>query len=182
MYFQLKQDKFIEIDIVEPKGLPLDLSFIKGDVINTPIDPIMIFTTNATEQDSLPDFAGGSIPVMSQQFLNLLTQAGVDNLQTFPIVIKSNVDDTTWKDFFAVNILGLIQCANLDASDYSEIFQGLYDFDELAIDTAKTNGALFFRLKESPSMIIMHKTVGKYLMENDPNQLLTGWDIEEIIQ
>lgn len=182
MYFQLKRDKFIEIGVVEPKGLPLDLSFLRGAVIKTPMEPMMIFTTNATKQDPLPDFSGGSIPVMSKRFLNLLIQAGADNLQTFPIIVRSEVDGTTWDGLFAVNILGLIQCADLTASDYTEIFHGLYDFDVLAIDTAKTNGALLFRLQESPSTIIMHKSIGKYLMENDPAQLLTGWDVEEIIQ
>ena len=181
MYFQLKRDKFITIGIVEPEGLPLDLSFLRGAVIKTSIAP-MVFTTNANSQESLPDFSGGSIPVMSQRFLTLLMRAGVDNLQTFPIVIKSEIDGTKWDGFFAVNILGLIQCADLAASDYSEIFHGLYDFDVLAIDTSKTNDMLFFRLQESPSTIIMHKSIGKYLMENDPNQMLTGWDIEEIVQ
>ena len=181
MYFQLKRDKFIEVGIVEPEDLPLHLSFMRGAVIKTRIDP-MVFTTNATAQDSPPDYAGGSIPVMSQRFLTLLIQAGVDNLQTFPIMIKSDVDGAVWDGFFAVNIVGLIQCANLSASDYSELFHDLYDFDVLAIDTTKTNDALFFRLQESPSIIIMHKSVGKHLMENDPNQLLTGWDVEEIIQ
>lgn len=74
------------------------------------------------------------------------------------------------------------QCADLAASDYTEIFDGLYDFDELAIDSAKTNEALLFRLQESPSTMIMHKSIGKYLMQNDPDQQLNGWDVEEIIQ
>lgn len=182
MYFQLKRDKFTDIGVVEPEVLPLNLSFIRGSVITVPVDPALIFTTNAVTQDSLPDFSGGSIPVMSQRFLTLLAQAGVDSLQTFPILIKSEIDGNIWYGFFAVNILGLIQCADLSKSDYGEISHGLYDFDVLAIDAAKVNGALFFRLQESPLMIIMHKSVGKYLMENDPSQLLTGWDVEEIVQ
>lgn len=181
MYFQLKRDKFIEIGIAEPEGLPIELSFMRGAVIKTPLKP-MTFTTKAAARDSLPDFSGGSIPVMSQRFIDLLINAGVDNLQTFPIVVKSEIDGTTWDGFCAVNILGLIQCADLAASDYTEIFHGLYDFDVLAIDTARTNGALLFRLQESPSTIIMHKTIGKYLMEHDPDQQLSGWDVEEIIQ
>lgn len=181
MYFQLKRDKFIDIKIIEPDGLPLELSFISGTVIKTSPEP-MVFTTNATAQDSLPDFAGGSIPVMSQRFLALLVQGGADNLQIFPIIVKSEIDGTTWDGFFAVNILDLIQCADLSASDYTEIFHGLYDFDVLAIDPAKTNEALLFRLQESPSIIIMHKSIGKYIMENDPDHQLIGWDVDEIIQ
>lgn len=181
MYFQLKRDKFTDIGIVEPEDIPLHLSFLREAFINTPI-ATMTFTTNASAQDALPDFAGGSIPVMSKRFLSLLVQAGVDNLQVFPILIKSEIDGHVWDNFFAVNIIGLIQCADLAASDYGEIFHGLYDFDVLAIDIEKTNNALFFRLQESPSMIIMHKSIGKYLMENDPEPSLTGWDVEEIIQ
>ena len=53
MHFHLKRDKFIEIEIAEPEGLPLDLSFMRGAFISEPIDPKMIFTTNASEKDSL---------------------------------------------------------------------------------------------------------------------------------
>lgn len=182
MYFQLKRDKFADIGIDEPENLPLDLSFIRGASIALPMEPMMVFTTNAVAGDKLPDFSGGSIPVMSLHFLTLLEKAGVDNLQKFPILIKSDEDETIWQGYFAVNILGLIQCADLSRSDYGEIWHGLYDFDTLAIDTSKLNGSLLFRLQESPSTIIMHKSVGKYIMENDPDGQLTGWDVEEIIQ
>lgn len=149
MYFQLKRDKFSDIEINEPENLPLDLSFMRGTSVALPKEPEMVFTTNAVSGDKLPDFAGGSIPVMSLRFLTLLENAGVDNLQKFPILIKSEEDDTIWNGYFAVNILGLIQCADLSKSDYGEICDGLYDFDSLAIDTSKLNGVLLFRLQES---------------------------------
>lgn len=182
MYFQLKRDPFIDIAIDGPTDLPFDSSFIRGARLALASDAVMVFTTNATCDNVLPDFSGGSIPVMSENFVSLLERAGVDGLQKFPIVIKSAEDGTLWQGYYAVNILQLISCADLARSDYGEICPGLYDFDVIAIDTAKLNGQLLFRLAESPSTIIIHKSVGRYIMEQDPEQRLTGWDVEEIIQ
>ncbi|HWV15057.1 MAG TPA: DUF1629 domain-containing protein [Cellvibrio sp.] len=182
MYFQLTRDKFFEVGIVEPEDLPLELSFISGSVITQVADAPWTFMTNASAREFLPDFSGGSIPVMSQRLLSLLEQAGVDNLQKFPILVKSEVNGTIWDGYFAVNVVGVVQCADLPKSEYDEIGPDLYDFDVLAIDANRTKGALLFRLQESPSRLIMHKSVGKYIMENDLRNTLTGWDVEEIIQ
>lgn len=182
MYFQLIRDKFFEVGIVKSEDLPLESSFITGSAITQVADTPWVFMTNASTRESLPDFSGGSIPVMSQRLLSLFAQAGVDNLQKFPILVKSEVNEAVWDGYFAVNVLGMIQCADLSKSEYDEICPDLYDFDVLAIDANQTKGALLFRLQESPSRLIMHKSVGKYIMENDPGNTLTGWDVEEIIQ
>jgi len=92
---------------------------------------------------------------MSQKCLDLFEGAGVDNLQTFPAIIKSETDGTVWDNYFAVNVLGLISCADLSKSTYTEIMPGSYRFRELAIYPEKAKGALLFRLQEdSPSRFV----------------------------
>jgi hypothetical protein len=142
----------------------------------------MVFTTNAKAGETRRDFLDSEFPIMSKRFLELFQGAGVDNLQTFPIIIKSEGDGTIWKDYFGVNVLGVIACADLSKSTYDEIMPDHYIFDELAIDAKKAKGALLFRLQEDSTSIIMDGSVGKYIMSKDPDDTMTGWDADEIIQ
>lgn len=168
--------------ITEPKNLPVELSFISGKVITSEFYTGLVFTTNAKQGDEIRDFLKGSIPLLSKRFLEILQGSGVDNLQVFPAVIKSDIDGTIWKDFYAVNVLGMIACADLDNSTYDEIMPGHYIFDELAIDASRAKDALLFRLHEHSPTIMMHFDVGKYIVAQDPENTLTGWSFKKAIQ
>jgi len=184
MYFTLVNNIKLESDITiqEPKNLPVELDFIGGNIIDIPVDNPMVYTTNAKAGDTLRDFLKGSFTIMSKRFLNLLKEGGADNLQVFPAIIKSDVDGTIWDDYFGVNIIGLISCADLSKSTYSEIMPGHYRFKELAINAEKAHGALLFRLKEHSPTIIIHRSVGRYIKEHDPDKTLLGWSVGKIIQ
>lgn len=188
VYFSLINDRFYEsnIYIKPPENLPIEVDLIGGDEVinfnNGENNEKLIFTTNATKGEKIRDFLRACIPIMSKRFLALFEGAGVDNLQVFPIIIKSEIDDTIWEDFFAVNVIGVIACANLEKSNYSEIMGGHYRFSELAIDSDKAQGALLFRLAEHTPTIMMHKDVGRYIMEQDPNETLQGWNVDRPIQ
>jgi len=183
MYYSLINNIRYESNVVinEPKNLPIEISFISGKAITIPIETPLEFTTNATKGDEIRDFLRGSITLVSKRFLEILQGAGVDNLQVFPVVIKSDQDGTIWKDFFAVNVLGMIACADLENSDYDEIMPGHYIFDELAIDASKAKGNLLFRLREHAPTILMHFNVGKYIASQDPDRKLKGWSVKKAI-
>jgi len=184
MYFILKNDILMDnvFEINDPKDISDELRFMSGSAITLAVKNPLVFTTTAKQGDQLRDFDDRTIPLMSKRFLEIIQGAGVDNVQAFPVVIESEVDGTKWGDYFAVNILGRISCAELDKSEYTEIMPGHYRFRELAIDAEKTKGALLFRLQEHTPTILMHKTVGKYIIENDPEETLLGWDIGDVIQ
>lgn len=184
MYFSLINDIKYDSDIYirEPKDLPVELDFMGGQVINISIDTPMVFTTNAKAGDNLRAFHKSSFTIMSKAFLSLVQEAGVDNLQVFPIIIQSTEDGTIWSDYFGVNILGVIKCADLSRSTYDEIMPGHYCFDELAIDANLIKDQLLFRLQEHLPTIIMHRSVGRYIKDKDPNKTLDGWTVKKIIQ
>ena len=184
MYYSLINNIRYESNIVirEPNNLPAEVSFISGKVITIPIKTPLEFTTNAVQGDKIRDFLRGSITLASKRFLDILQGAGVDNLQVFPVVIKSEKDKTTWDNYYAVNVLGAISCADLERSEYDEIMPGHYIFDELAIDAAKAKGALLFRLHEHTPTILMHFNVGKYISSQDPDKTLLGWSVKKAIQ
>ena len=183
MYYSLINNMRYESHVVinDPKGLPIALSFMSGSAISIELDNPLVFTTNAVKGDEIRDFLKGAITLVSKRFLDILTGV-VDNLQVFPAVIKSEVDETVWEDYFVVNILGIIACADLANSEYDEIMGGHYIFDELAIDATKTKGALLFRLQEHTPTIMMHFDVGRHIALQDPDKTLKGWSVKKAIQ
>ncbi|WP_196137598.1 imm11 family protein [Aliikangiella sp. G2MR2-5] len=184
MYYILKNNLLLDTDyrVNEPSDISEDISFMKGSVINQKIEQPIIYSTDATHGAKMLDFKDCSFPLMSEKFVSLLQEAGVDNLQLFPAIVKSDVDGTIWDNYFAVNILGVIQCADLSNSIYSELMPGSYIFDELAIDAEKANDALLFRLYEDKATIIIHRDVGRHVKSQDPDKKLLGWTVGKIIQ
>lgn len=184
MYYILKNNILSNFNstLKEPNNLPREVNFISGSKINENLDTPLEFTTNAKASDAMVDFSRGNVTLMSKKFVQLLHNAGVDNLQVFPAIVKSEEDGTVWDNYFAVNVLGIISCANLSKSTYSEIMHGHYSFDELAIDTEKTKNALLFRLQEHSPTIIIHQSVGRYIKSQDPDKTLIGWSVGKIIQ
>ena len=182
MYYELTEDILFDFGIREPNGMPYDISFLCGVPIDQPLEDPIVFTTKATKGDTIPDFWNTAMPAVSQRFVDLWEGAGVDNLQKFPAIVKSINDGTVWDGYYAVNILGIVKCADLSLSEYDEIFPGNYSFDTLAIDASLAKGLLIFRLHESPSTILIHKSVGKYIGQQDPNRELKGWAAKKVIQ
>ena len=184
MYYIIKNNILSDFEstLNEPKNFPREVNFISGKVITEEIETPLVYTTNAKNGDTMLDFSKGSVTLMSKRFLEILQGAGVDNLQVFPAIVKSEEDESVWNDYFAVNILGMISCADLSKSTYDEIMPGHYIFDELAIFPEKTNGALLFRLQEHSPTIIMHRDIGVYIKSQDPHKTLLGWTVEKIIQ
>jgi len=186
MYFTLINDLKYESSFVvnEPDNLPMKFDLMSGVEMNVPISLPLVYTTNAKKGDALRAFLKGSNTLVSSEFLDLLKKAGVTNLQTFPAVIKSTEDGYVWDNYFGLNILGVIECADLGKSTYDEIMPGHYSFDELVIDTVKIpDGSLMFRLKEHVPTIIIHRSVGRLIKDYDPEKKsLSGWSVGKIIQ
>jgi len=184
MYYTLINDivSSFESSLNEPKNYPQEVNFISGSSITSELELPLTFTTNAKAGDMMIDFSKGSVTLMSKRFIGILTNAGVDNLQIFPAIVKSELDETVWEDYFAVNILDIISCANLEKSIYDEIMPGHYGFDKLAIDAEKAKGKLLFRLQEHCPSIIIHNSVLRYIVNNDPEETLIGWETDDIIQ
>ena len=184
VYFILKNNILMDVEysLKEPEGLAMELSLLTGSPVTYPALEPLVFKTTATKDNVMIDFKDCSFPLMSRRFITLLQEAGVDNLQILPAVIESETDGTVWDQYVAVNVLGAIACADLAKSTYSELMPGSYMFDELAIKADKAKGSLLFRLQEDKATMIIHKSVGKYLKDSDPDKSLLGWTVGRIIQ
>lgn len=107
-------------------------------------------------------YSGEARPLMRDDLVHALQTSGIDNLELFPATIKDPKTGITTYNFKAFNIIGLVACADMDASEVmgtsdSEILD--VDFSSLVIDESKTHNLPLFRLAEACSAIIVHERV-----------------------
>ena len=103
-----------------------------------------------------------SIPLMRDDLLKALSDAGVDNLETFRAVLRDPFSNKDLKNYKAVNIVGVVSAADADKSermDGSDSEMIDVDFSSLVIDESRTGGALMFRLAEAVNAIVVHEKV-----------------------
>ncbi len=108
----------------------------------------------------MPMFNRG-IVLMSEQLLNCLQAAGVDNLDDYATELFNPKTGQRFSNYRAVNIIGLVAAADLAQSDYQAHGSPLVDvdFDSLTVDPKKSRGLLLFRLAECVSGIVVHESV-----------------------
>ena len=75
-------------------------------------------------------------------------------------VLTNPVTGETFENYLAVNVVGLVSCADLAKSDARPLAHVQY-FLKLEIDPGKPRDALMFRLAESPMEIIVYEKVAK---------------------
>ena len=158
-YSHVVPNIYSELDIGEEPELPADVSFTRGEVIRAQLPSPLVYDVPYTEDEQLPHFESPIVPVMSSRLVTALRKLGVDNLQLFPAELCNLQTGQVWKDFFAVNVVGLISCTS-SLSDAAEVATRpgggkLLTINELVIDAAKAAGAPIFRLAESPSKILL---------------------------
>lgn len=154
-------------DITAPPKLPAKYDvWMTGDEIpESEISTPLEYAIEAEDEGMmLPFFDGLSAPLMSRELISSLETCGVDNLQVFDAKVKISDSGETLDSYAAVNIVGLIEAADLAASDYdasplTNRTQYSTSFDSLTVDEEKVNGALCFRMAESVSTILVHQSV-----------------------
>ncbi len=110
----------------------------------------------------ITDFFPPAIPLMSSRMLKALAEAGVDNIESYSAVLLDKDGNVVPEEFRAINIIGRIACADLDASEceYDDPDDPIgVDFDSLVIDEDRAMGQLFFRLHEAANGIVVHDSI-----------------------
>jgi hypothetical protein len=98
--------------------------------------------------------------LMSKRLVQTLEFAGVSNLQLFPAEIEVPGTPKPNLDFFVVNIVGIVACADPSKSDATPLADVKYFF-KLSIDPSRPKDAFMFRLAESRTDVIVVERVAK---------------------
>lgn len=170
-FYELEPDIFAEhVPELQPE-LDAELSLTRGRVIGGGMPDPLIYITGHTADDPPKGLHNRCDPVMSDELISALIAAGVSNLQCFPAELHSENDGSVWRNYKAVNVIGLVRAADMANSTSTEIIErpgenapALVAFESLRVDPARVGSALLFRLAESPSTLIVAGRVVDYLL------------------
>lgn len=119
--------------------------------------------------DMVSMFKGAAGLLMRDSLVEALLAVGVDNLDIYDAIVRTESGDRTWTNYKAVNIIGVVACADMAKFGTSAPEGELIDvfFDGLVIDERKIGeGKLMFRLAEAIAGIVIHEKVKNYLEEH----------------
>lgn len=171
-FYELEPDLFAE-HVPEPAcELDATLNLTAGKPITGRFPTPLVFTTGHSADDPPKGLHNRCDPVMSNELVEALHAAGVSNMQCFPAELRSEVDGSVWRNYQAVNVVGLISAADMKASRGAAVISApsatavpLAVFETLRVDPVRAGEALIFRLAEAPSRLIVAARVIDHLLQ-----------------
>lgn len=161
MYYQLECDEHAMTAYLKIENQS-SRSFVRGALIDASKEKLPYRVTFDDPTGSpLFDYYSGDF-VMSKRMAEVLQKAGADNFQSFPTEMTNKRTGEVSHDYVTVNLLGMVSCARLDASETSELGSSFY-FHNLVIDPKKVGDQLLFRLAESKINVLVHERVAAAL-------------------
>ena len=165
MYYKIEpvfKDKTITIDQISHWDYSLTLGEAQPKEMPEPIEYHVDTDIGGTY---LPN-TFLSEPIFSKPFIQALLDCGIDNIQTHDVNIINPDTNQHIDGYQAVNIIGKIACADIDASECEKLTESQYVFRKLVIDSRKTHNAYIFRLAECTQIILVHEDVVKNLPQD----------------
>ncbi len=175
-YFWIREDWRRDHTISSPVLDNDEIDFCAGQLITEPLPKPLVFDTfygPGSHPHHYFDYAT-DIPVVSALFIDALKKCGVDNFQLFPAVIRNSKEKIKWEEYFAFNVIGMINATDLENSEYTEIMPGndddippLGSFTVIALHEDRIKGQDMFR-EPVGGNLIMSERVARKLVELKP--------------
>jgi hypothetical protein len=180
-YYEIVQD-FNEVFCIKtPLGLPnrpdgRSSSLLFGRIVVVPVPPVFEFEVTGYDYLEPRHFLrGDESVVVSEKFLDALRQAGVDNFEVWPAILRERGGKRVWRNYFAFNEIGLLDAVATEASTGDMLLEGngenikpVIAFDEVVFDGRKTHGKKMFRIPQWPSVLYISGTVMDVLRKLAP--------------
>ena len=164
-----------DVRILQAPEPVVSLDFLRGAAIAVGPGTPWVFDI---EIDSAhpPHLLGGRIPMASERLLSVLLDAGVDNIQTFPALLRLR-GGAVWRQHSVFNVIGLVDAADLEASVGTILAEGdrgptLIEFRNLVLSRAQTLRLPIFRLFHDPAMLLVDDRLLRVLKRHQPAE---GW-------
>ncbi len=149
-----------------------EVSWNLGQLIVEPIPTPIEVRLDPDEPGMLMPMFERNVLLMRDDMIAALKQAGVDNLQLFEAVLVDPASGKRHANYKAVNILGVVACADLAKSKYTAYRDPPRvdtDFDRLVIDESRAGDLPLFRLAECVSAKLVHRRVREQLERSIPH-------------
>lgn len=178
-YYELSEDYYLDYGITGNPSPKTDISFFTGKKIEKEV-PLLTFEATFPSGHSPHHLLTGGTLLMSTKMVHCLEKAGVNNFQTFPVLLHNPETGESWNNYVAVNIIGIVAAADIKNSDTDTLMEGdsnfpdLLAFRSISLLRKKLNDLLIFRMAESANTIIIHRKLRELLKANRPEE---GWGI-----
>jgi hypothetical protein len=187
-FYEIRQDAHNLIRIKTPLGLPgspdgQPTDVISGIPVTVPTPKVFEFDINPGKNEEPAHFLEGTDSlVLSTRFVNALRQAGVDNFEIFPAILRDPKTNRKWRDYYLFNEIGLVDAVIQEASDGDIIIEGngddipdLIAYNEVVFDGKKVAGHKMLRIPQCPIDLYMAEEVLEVLVDIFP---LEKWGVE----
>lgn len=105
-----------------------------------------------------------SPPIASNAFVDALIEAGVDNIVTYEVILKSRIDPSiTIEGYKAINIIGLVKTVKDNAVSLIASREKATTINQITIDPSSSKGLSLFRLAESMRTVVVNQKVKLHL-------------------
>jgi hypothetical protein len=141
-----------------PDSLSIEMDHLESGLEEEEIGPEM------------PPCFMGEIPLFRDDFILALKELGVNNLDLYNAVIKDPDDGKEYKNYKAVNIVGIFPAEVLGIKNPNEDIHIDFDFDHARLDSLNKNRLLMFRIKDATG-IFVHKDIKESLAIKGYSQL-----------
>ena len=156
------------LDSPSPKGYAR-VPWFDGKPRRRPPQAALQFDLDPQSGVLMPDFFNVDMPLFSPRLFTALTDAGVSNMESYPVVLRDPSTGQTWKDYRAINILGVLSIAETEDLTVEGAGSGrfLMDPGTLAVDYDRCHGLSCFRPCENLSIILVHENVASRIRLSD---------------
>ncbi|MDH5218268.1 MAG: hypothetical protein OEX19_11255 [Gammaproteobacteria bacterium] len=114
----------------------------------------------------------GFLTLYHRKLMQILSEFKIENIQHFPVILRDQETGKTEETYVMVNIIGLIDCVDMDKSKVRWWPSGMgYDFESMYIDGSKVHGLHIFRLKDDPAKVIISEELKQHL---ETHKMLVG--------
>ena len=142
---------------------PFKDGWMRGQAFTVPpTEPLMVGIREG-EQNKPPVDYYGNPQVASNEFIDALLEAGVDNLHLYDAVLQSRVCDKQITGYKGFNIIGLAKAATEDTDFLTESRVADASIESDQADPEGLKGQYMFRLAQSWRTIVVHEKVKNHL-------------------
>lgn len=139
-----------------------------GSRLSCPIATPLVYEIDEDDEGELGWYLNESAPLFSVELLSAMVAAGVDNLEVVDAEIRLLSTGRVVHGYKAVNIVGIVDVAD-GAASRIESLDGFGSWvHAFTLDPLKSKGALVFRLRQSTSIIVVHRRVRDAILQIEP--------------
>ena len=162
-YFMLDADHPDDIMLLRPLQAIGGISWESGRRFTGAVpQPLYVNIVEGYEVDTVPPIYTSRVPMMRDDLLACFIENGVDNIDSYPIVITNRVTGEEIAGYSAINIIGLVRAADVTQTVFSPNNPSRLidaDIDALTIDSSRASGLLLFRLAEAVTGVVVHEKI-----------------------